>query len=112
VVAENGNMPMHGLKQIAGFSKEDKPGFDRAMTELQMKMYLTLCGRQQKLSQLGMEYGWASTVFCVTESFFDKEIFVAAAKIPRDEAFDRIKKQIVKLNPGAEEKRIRKFILG
>jgi hypothetical protein len=50
-VSENGTLPLHVIKQLAGFSKEDKSGFDRAITELQMKMYLTMCGRQHKLSQ-------------------------------------------------------------
>ena len=40
VVAEHGTLPLHGIKQIAGFTKEDKSGFDRAITELQMKMFL------------------------------------------------------------------------
>jgi hypothetical protein len=112
VVAENGNMPLHGIKQIAGFSKEDKSGFDRAITELQMKMFITMCGRQQKLSQMGMEYGWASTVFCVTENFFGEAVFETAAKISKDDAVNRIREQILKLNPTAEDKIISKFIHG
>jgi hypothetical protein len=110
VVLENGNMPLHGIKQIAGFSKDDKSGFDRAITELQMKMYLTMCGRQQKLSQMGMEYGWSSTVFCTTENFFGNTVFDEAVKIPKDEAFGKIKEQILNLNPTADEKKIEKFI--
>jgi hypothetical protein len=90
VVAEYGALPLHGIKQMAGFTKEDKSGFDRAITELQMKMYLTMCGRQQKLSQKGEEYGWSSTVFCTTEKFFGESVFEAMARIPKEEAYQKI----------------------
>ena len=77
-----------------------------------MKMYLTMCGRQQKLSQMGIEYGWSSTVFCTTEDFFGDMAFDAAAKITKDEAVNRIREQILSLNPSAQELKIRKFING
>jgi len=110
VVAENGTLPSHGIKLLAGFSKENKSSFDRAITELQMRMFLTMCGRQQKLSRKGEEYGWSSTVFCTTENFFGESVFKEVDNIPYDMAFEKIREQILKLNPSAEEKRIAKFI--
>ena len=108
----NGSLPRHTLRMLGGFSKEDNSAFDRALIELQMKMYLTICGRQQKLSQMGMEYGWSSTVFCTVESFFDAEVFDKADKMSAEEAAGAIREQILKLNPSAEEKKISKFIFG
>ena len=52
-VAANGNLPLHAIKELGGFSKEDKSAFDRALTELQMAMFLTMCGQRQKLSKKG-----------------------------------------------------------
>lgn len=112
VVADNGTMPLHAIKQLAGFSREDKSQFDRALTELQMKLYLTMCGRQQKLSKKGEEYGWSSTVFCTTERFFGEAVFEKAESIREDEAVERITEQILKLNPDAPHKKIVKFIRG
>jgi hypothetical protein len=77
-----------------------------------MRMFLTVCGRQQKLSQKGEEYGWYSTVFCTTEQFWGEEVFAEAAKIKKDDAMKAISDQVLVLNPQAEEKKIRKFILG
>jgi hypothetical protein len=111
-VADSGALPLHSIKEIAGFTKEDKSGFDRAITELQMRMFLTTCGQQQKLTLKGMEYGWPSTSFCTTERFFGDAVFDEAAKIAEDEAFGIIKRQILKLNPLAQEKKIAKFIRG
>lgn len=56
-VAENGKLPLHDIKRLAGFKREDNSKFDGALTDLQMKLYLTMCGRQQKISLKGEEYG-------------------------------------------------------
>lgn len=111
-VSEYKNLPVHGIKAVAGFGREDKSVFDRALTELQMKMYLTMCGRQQKLSGKGEEYGWSSTVFCLTEDFFDRDVLKQAEQITADEAVEAITEQILRLNPDAEPKKIMKFIKG
>ena len=112
VVAANDALPSHIIKQLARFTKEDKSRFDLALTELQMKMYLTMCGQQQKLSKKGEEYGWSSTVFCTTERFFGDDIFEKAKKIRAYEAGKIIKEHVLKLNPSAQEKKILKFIFG
>ena len=111
-VLEYGTLPLHAIKQIASFGAEEKSRFDSALTELQMRMFLTMCGRQQKLSQKGEEYGWYSTVFCTTEQFWGEEVFAEAASIKKDDAIKAISDQVYVLNPQAEEKKIRKFILG
>ena len=111
-ILENGTLPLHAIKQFAGFGKEEKSQFERALVELQMKMYLTMCGRQQKISQKGEEYGWSSTVFCTTESFWGEDVFEKAASIEKNEAFQKITERVCVLNPNAEQKKILKFITG
>lgn len=110
VINENGPLPFHIVKQLTGFPKEDASKFERALTELQMKMYITMCGRQQKVSLNGSEYGWSSTVFCTTESFFGDDVFEAANGISEREAAEKITERICFLNPSAEAKKIPKFI--
>jgi len=112
VVVAHNILPLHAIKQLAGFAREDKSGFDRALIELQMKMFLTMCGTQQKLSQKGEEYGWSSTVFCTTERFFGGDVFEKAAAIDVETAKRKIAEQVIKLNPSAQEKKINKFIFG
>ena len=75
-------------------------------------MFLTMCGRQQKLSQKGEEYGWYSTVFCTTEQFWGEEVFEKAAKIKKEDAIQAITKHVLLINPQSEAKKINKFILG
>ena len=52
--AEHEKLALHEIKQLAGFAKEDKSKFDNALTELQMRMFITICGSQQKISQSEM----------------------------------------------------------
>jgi hypothetical protein len=111
-ISNHKSLPLHDIKQFAGFEKEQKSQFERALVELQMKMYLTMCGRQQKISRKGEEYGWSSTVFCLTESFWGEDLFEKAAKIEKDKAIQKIAEQVLKLNPSADMKKIMKFIKG
>jgi len=112
VVSAHETLPVEVIKRLGGFSREDKSGFDRALTELQMKLFISPCGRRYKVSRKGEEYGMASTVFCTTKRFLGEDILEEAAKINTDEAIEKIRAQVLKLNPLAEDKKIEKFILG
>ena len=110
LIEQNDVMPLHIIKQDGGFGKEDKSKFDRAITELQMKMYITMCGNSQKLSAKGEAYGWSSTMFCAVERFWDESVISLAHKISPDEAIEKITEQVYILNPNADKKKINKFI--
>ncbi|MCL2404035.1 MAG: hypothetical protein FWC92_00670 [Defluviitaleaceae bacterium] len=120
VVAENGNLPLHTIKQLARFTREEKPGFDRALVELQMGMFLTMSGQQQRTTRKNLDIGldiapgqnasWPSTVFCTTEHFFGEDVFSEAANTSKTEAINAIETQVLKLNPLADKKKIAKFI--
>jgi len=108
----NGALPVHELKPMAGFCREEKPAFERALAELQMGLYITVCGHAQKISRAGESYGWASDVYCLVEEFFPEEVFEAAALLEPEEAAEKIEEQVYKFNPQAEPKKVRKFIYG
>lgn len=112
VITSEEQIPVHHLKEKAGFDKEDKSAFDRALTELQMKLFITMSGRQQKVSKTGDEYGWSSTVLTTTELFFGAEVFEKAEKLTKEEAYSQIEAQILRINPEAQVKKIKKFITG
>lgn len=111
-VLDNEVLSLPDIKQVAGFGKEEKSNFDRALVELQMKMYLTICGRQQRISRYGEEYGWSSTVFSTTERFWGEAVFEKATMLSKDEAVKAITKQVLALNPEAQSKKVLKFIMG
>ncbi|MBQ6697329.1 MAG: hypothetical protein IJN16_11545 [Lachnospiraceae bacterium] len=107
-ISENGQMALHELKSSCGITKETASKFDRALTNLQKYLFVTMCGRTQKKNKYGEGYGWNSTVFCTVEDFWGEELSI---DISSEEAYKKIHDRILELNPDAEEKAIRKFIL-
>jgi hypothetical protein len=113
VVRELGELPLQEIKSLGGFGKDEKSKFDSALTELQMRLYLTICGASRKRNRQGEEYGWNSTMFTTTERFWEGAgVFDRAAKLDEADAFTAIRERILKLNPNADEKKIRKFAYG
>lgn len=112
IIEEHEVIALHNIKKLGNFSKEDNYRFEKALVELQMNMYITMCGRQQKTNQFGEGYGWNSTVFCTTEKFWGLELFHMADSISEQEAVKKITEQVYKLNPNANERKIKKFIFG
>lgn len=107
-VEENGRVAMHEIKQLAGLSGESSAHIEKAMTDLQMGMFLTICGRQQKLDKFGNAYGWSSTVFYTVEEFWGKNFDIPEP----EEAAEKIRSRVLQLNPAAQERKIKKFIYG
>ena len=110
-IVSGGEIAFHEIKQLGGISREDKSKFERAIVELQMRMFITMCGRAQKTNKYGEGYGWNSTVFTTVEEFWQKR-GTALPDLDPAESYDKIKAQILKLNPQAEQKKIDKFIKG
>lgn len=112
LITDHGTLPMHEIKRLGGFGREEKYKFDRAMFELQMKMYITMCGSKQKKSKMGLEYGWNSTVFCTAEDFWESDVTDLAASLSCKEVEEKITEHIFELNENADPKKLRKFICG
>ena len=106
-IEQNGVMALHDLKRECGITKESAGQFDRALTSLQKNLFITMCGRKQKVSNLGKPYGWNSTVFTTVEKFWGEDLTV---DISVGEAYNKIRERILLLNPEAKEKDIKKFI--
>ena len=95
------------MKRECEISKESAGRFERALTNLQKNLFLTMCGRSQKLSCSGEPYGWNSTVFTTVEEFWGEDLTL---NITADAAYEKIRERILLLNPDAKEKDIKKFI--
>ena len=113
VVREHGELPSHAIKSLGCFGRDEKSKFDSALNELQMRLYLTICGTRRRINANGEEYGWDTTVLCTTEHFWEgTDVFDRAMKLDDSEAYGAIRERVLKLNPGADEMRIRKFAYG
>lgn len=107
-----GAVPVHELKRTLGVSREEASRFERTLTELQMQMYITVCGSRQKVSQKGGEYGWRSMTYCTPEVFFGADILAEAAAIDPESAYKDIEARIYEVNPAADERKVKRFIYG
>lgn len=112
LVCENQTLPLHILRLLGNFGRADKSKFERALVYLQTKLLLTMCGSEQKRSRLGEEYGWSSTVFCPVERAFEEEIFQRAGALSPGEAAAAMEAHLLRLNPEADKRRMKKWIFG
>lgn len=112
LVSDNGGLPVHAIKSLGGFTREEKTRFDSALVELQMKMFITMCGQQRKVSAKGASYGWSSTAFCTVEDFWGQGVTDKSRAVKPEEAAQRIRAQVFLLNPQAKERKVQKFIFG
>jgi hypothetical protein len=109
VIRTEGRVPVHVLKRLGGFSGADSARFDRALISLQMRLFITICGRRYKNDA---QTGWSSTVFCTTEEFFGSEVFNGAGEMDRQEAVEVISARIYQDSPEADRKKVQRFIMG
>jgi len=112
LLRENDSLPLHEIKLQGGFDRNESSKFDRALTDLQMGLFITMSGMEQRTSRLGIEYGWFTTVFCTVERFWGNSVIEKSARISSSEATEKIAEHILRLNPSADEKKIVKFIKG
>ena len=108
VIAENRKIALHDIKNECGITKETNNQFEKALVNLQKNLFITMCGRMPKLNKYGEPYGWNSTVFCTAEEFWGEDL---SEKNSYEEAYQAIHDRILELNPEAQEKNIKKFIL-
>lgn len=114
-VIVHGPIPLDQIKKEAGFTKEEKSAFDRGLTELQGRMFVTMCGQQRKRSKSGEGYGWNATVFATVETYWEGQGHPEALLPPqgtKEECIALVTQQILKLNPDAASKKIDKFLFG
>ena len=112
VLAEYGALPFHDLKAYGAFGRDEQSRFEKALIDLQMGLYITICGEVRKRSRHGEAYGWASTVYTLTEQFWPGAVFEEAGKLSAEEAASAIGAQVLRLNPHADPKKLRRFIYG
>lgn len=106
-----GALPLHEIKSAGGFCREENHLFERALVELQSRMFITMCGRTRKLNKDGEPFGWNTTVFMTVEDFWAQRN-IEIEKVDENFAYEKIAEQILRLNPNAKKTKIDKFILG
>ncbi len=97
------------LKGRASISKHKQAGFERAITQLQMRTYITVRGFECKRSAAGKTYGWPVGIYSLSECLFQQEIDKSAAFEPA-KAKGIIESHLLELIPAATSAQVANLI--
>ncbi len=98
------------LKQIGGYGKNGKKGFDTAITRLQKQCYIITSDFRYAVDKFGNEYGWGIAEYSTPEKFFGKKFTDAVYKRTPEESYARVVKQLKKILPDAEQGQIERIL--
>jgi len=112
MLVDGDTVPVHVMKKELDIGKAEKSAFERTLVELEMGMFITHNGRQQKISKQGLPYSWTSACFCTADAFWGEEVFMQADALDPEVAEAHITSRIYALNPEAEPVKVRRFITG
>ncbi len=84
-------------------------GFEGALTDLQMHAFLLMNDFRQRRNRQGMAYGWHTATLMTPETKWGYDAVNSCGESPAD-SWERIRVQIRKYYPHAEEDRIRRVI--
>ena len=84
-------------------------GFEGSVTELQMQTFLVVTAFRQKRNRQGIEYGWHVAALATPETKWGYD-FVNGYEGKPEEAWEKIRSQVLRFFPKAGEKEIRKIM--
>jgi hypothetical protein len=98
------------LKRKAGFGKGGEKGFDGAITNLMMQLYLCNCDFRRRKNKKGEEYGWQVAVYSSPEHLYGYDHVTSCYRETSSESWQRIVDYMKEAYPIATEKQIRKVL--
>ena len=98
------------LKKISGFGKDGGKGFDGAITNLMMQLYLCNCDFRRRRNKKGEEYGWKVAAYCTPERLWGYKRVTSRYGEKPAESWNRIVEHMNDIYPIATEAQIRKVL--
>lgn len=98
------------LKQIGGFGKGGRKGFDTRITRLQMYGYVIIADFEYRLDKDGNPYGWGVARYSTPEKHFGSAFTDVVYRRKPEESKARITQYLKKLLPEASEKQIAEVV--
>ncbi len=96
------------VKQRAGFQKGS--GFDTAVTQLQMQLYLLICGFDYKRDKMGAPYGWPVSQYATPEAVFGYEYVRSRYGEQPADSQSAILEQAARICPQADDRALRRLL--
>ncbi|MBR5421845.1 MAG: hypothetical protein IK115_11930 [Lachnospiraceae bacterium] len=98
------------LKQIGGYGKNGRKGFDTMITRLQKQCYVVISDFRYEKDRFGNEYGWGIAEYSTPEKFLGKKFTDPLYRRTPEESYARVLKQFGKILPDADPEQIEKIL--
>ncbi len=98
------------LKDLGGYGKEGRKGFDPSITRLQHLGYVLISDFVYARSKDGNTYGWGLSQYSTPERFFGPTFRETVYARTPEESYERILRHLRTVLPEADERLIRKIL--
>lgn len=98
------------LKKQAGYGKDGEKGFDGAVANLMMQMYICNCDFRKRINKRGEQYGWDVAVYSSMEHIYGYDYVTSDYKEKPEASWQKIVAHMNILYSSATEKQIKKIL--
>lgn len=98
------------LKKQAGYGKDGEKGFDGAVANLMMQMYICNCDFRKRINKSGEEYGLDVAVYSSIEHIYGYDYVTSDYKEKPEASWQKIVSHMNILYSSATEKQIKKIL--
>ncbi len=98
------------LKQIGGYGKKGRRGFDGLITRLQRQCYVVISDFQYEIDRYGNPYGWGIAEYSTPEKFLGKKFSDQVYTRTPQESYARVLRQFHKILPNADRTQIERIL--
>ena len=98
------------LKNLGGYGKNGKKGFDSSITRLQKQCYIITSDFRYETDKYGNTYGWGVAQYSTPEKFMGKKFTDNVYKRTPEESYERLIKQFAKILPNADITQIERIL--
>lgn len=98
------------LKELSGFGRNGKKGFDGIIIRLQMQGYVTTSDFEYMKDKKGKVYGWGVARYATFEQQFGEFFTQNVYKCQPSESYNRIFNHICSLFPDVDERTVKKLL--
>ena len=98
------------LKDLGGYGKEGRKGFDVSITRLQHLGYVLISDFVYDLDRQGKPYGWGVAEYSTPEKHLGADFRKNVYQRTPEESFERILRHLQEILPNASEKALRQLL--
>ena len=110
LLADNAPIISRRLKELGGYGKNGKKGFDSLISRLQAQGYAVISDFVYSTAKSGATYGWGVAEYSTPEALFGEAFTAHVYDREPEESFARLLARLKEIAPHAEEAALRRFL--